>query len=188
MNVKHVLVELANPLYAQISNNIVNGYFEYIDTSICIDHGVDRFYADPYVTVIHDIKPLGHNLMYHILKIENRDLYKDLKSNKLLKVDDIKLDTIDKEDYKVLRINLDECDRYELLKNYHDRLQKYAEVKSDEPYSVNMNITYLKKDTPEHVIREMNEKVLNDSLKIFEITKFVLLSDQGLCKDIQIRN
>lgn len=183
------MIELTNPVLPQIGKSLVNGYFDYIDTAVCIDQGFDKFYVtDPHVTLIYDLEPIGENMMYHILKMENRDLYNKLKSDKLMVLDEVVFDTFDNGDYRVLKVNLTNSNKYELLKEYSQRLTKYPnDWKYGDPYSPHLTLTYLKKDTPDSVIEDMNNKLAGNSLKVLEMTNFVLSAGEGQRSKIPIR-
>lgn len=187
MNVNKVSIELSNPIYPQIYKDIVNGYFEHIDTSVCIDLGVNMFYSDPIITIIDDISQIGHNMMYYILKIENRDLYSELKNNKILTLDQVSFSMIERLDYKILVIDFNKSDKYDLLKRYHDRLLKYSKTDQSDEFYINMTVTYLKKNAPDDMIQDINAKLINESMRMFEITNFTLFLDDGQRKKIQIR-
>jgi hypothetical protein len=94
---------------------------------------------------------------------------------------------IERLDYKILAIDFNKSDKYDLLKRYHDRLLKYSKTDQSDEFYINMTVTYLKKNAPDDMIQDINTKLINESMRMFEITNFTLFLDDGQRKKIQIR-
>lgn len=176
MTVKTVMLEISHPQFTKKCKDLVSEYSEFIDAEKCDSMGFQFLYEDePHVTLLHGLNPeVGENFLYHYLKLQNRNLYKVLKSDSMFKLTELNINTFQNDDSVVLKIDLSSCDKLEILKDYNEKLKEFPHDESQWEYTPHLTITYLKSSTPNEVIVKMIEMFREDFLPSFEVKGFLL--------------
>lgn len=192
MNVKTVMLMVDNPSLIKVGKSISSKYFDYIEVQKCIDNGMINLYeSEPHITLLYGFEPMiGENTMYHILKIQNRELYRQLRSNTKLTLPEVVIDTFDNPDSRVLKINTNNSNIFSILNGYYQNLITYpnTRTKSDDgQFHSHLTLTYLKPDTPDSIIQEIKETYESEIIPYMELKCFWLSSDTKERKLIDIK-
>lgn len=181
MLVSCVMIGLSNPHLQITGKKVVTNFFDWINTEKCIENGLINMYEnEPHITLLYGLDPgVGENMMYHFLKIKNRDLYNQLRKESMIALPEVVIDTFDNEDAKVLKINFDNSPNYEILKAYSDQLKEsFPNTWQYDDYHPHATITYLKPETPQSVVDKIVKSIDLNSLRYNEMTEFIL-SESG---------
>lgn len=176
------MLSLNNPLLNLVHNEIISKYINYISqdqTSSCGFKGLVE--SDPHVTLIYDLDPgVGRNKLYHLIKIQHRDEYNAIRKLQFLTIDNPIINTFDNEDYRVVKVDLMNCNEYQVLRNMSDKLMELPNNFSygGDKYHPHLTLTYLKPDAPDFIIDELNNK-FSKLLNRFLVKEFIISGSEG---------
>lgn len=174
--VNFIGIELNNPNWGSICRLITSKLSDWIAfDKLNENNWSGLFEIETHITLVYSPEnlPIGPNYTDVLLKIISRDYYNQLRSDLTLNLNDVVIDTFNNTDAKVLKINVESSDKYELLKNYRDHLITKLDLPNYD-YNPHITITYLKPDTPDSLINEVISEVPKSNLRLFNMTNFII--------------
>lgn len=182
MNVVKLCIWCNNVFWSKSINNFIAANFDLIDASKSIAKFNSKFFNERQELCLLDNfseeNKVGPNSLDCYLKIINRDLYKNLKDNKLgrLTASGVRFRNQD----NLLYLDLSTLTNLEPIVEYKRVLSTtYSDGCIDE--SNYLPITYLNKEPDSSCLVQLLD------LKIFEFTKFLIYLNDGYVSEVKIR-
>jgi hypothetical protein len=191
MDVKTIRLNILSPNITNLRKQIIDKYFDYINIEDCIKHGIitDRL-PELYINLLDEFDlQLSEHKIYHILKIKNRNLYKQLSSNTKIIIPEVIIGITNNENSKVLKLNINNSNVYKLLNEYHIQLKNELNTtkdSNDSEFYGYITLVSLKSNTPDEIVQKIKIEFINKIDSYMEIQSFWLISDNKLNKMIKI--
>lgn len=179
ININYIGLNLKNQYHTQLLDMIRNEYFQYIDIPVCTKYGLSTgVEINSHVTLAYNnTLSKGPNWYYWMLTIRERNTFNKLKVVNKLKVPEVIINTFEQEQYRVLKIDIRNCNICEELRTLHECIEDTAGEKSRfTEYLPHITLTYLKKDTPDEVLVDLKSKVILNNYKEWNIDSLQISS------------
>lgn len=193
--IKFIGLGFSNPLWADLCNYFTDTYSDYIDKFKCREMGLPAYVeTDLHCTLMYNESyQFGKNYTEVHLRFGNatKDVFNRLVETKELVLPELVIDTFDNADARVLKINLDQCNMYEDMKELHNYFNSLAINQGEHPqYHAHFTISYLSPNTSDEEIHKIIDDLktrFGSQLLNFKLqTLMVSNRDEGVNETIDL--
>jgi len=191
MDIKTIKIKVENPSICNVRRFLIDEYLDYVNIEECVNNEmVSNYDAQPYILLFDGFDPpIDDRTTYHTLKIKNRDIYKQLRSDTKLILPEIILDKVNLDNSILLRIDINNCNLYGVLCEYHNRLREYPNTykeSDDKQFRGYIDLIYLKSNTPDDIIQQIIIESISKLFSYIGMVGLILESPDKKSKLINI--
>lgn len=181
-DINFIGLRLTNDNWDQLGSAVKFQLFDWINIIKCTENKLPSlFEKELHCTIIYDKLGigLGKNMTDYYMRIKYRDLFNQLRNNRVIKLNTVEFNTFNNEDAKVLKIDFTNSEVTSILKQYRDNLVRDLDLKLESDYRPHLTLTYLKPDTPNKVIDEFINNIDLSKYMYYNIDSFIISESES---------